>query len=92
MSFEGPWNRRMQPMLQSEGAECGLTCLAMIAAHHGHRVNVGGLRRRFPGSMKGATISELVAVASELELAPRALRLDLDEIGQLQLRRCCTGT
>ncbi|WP_299645876.1 peptidase domain-containing ABC transporter [Sphingomonas bacterium] len=75
----------MQPMLQSEGAECGLTCVAMIAAHHGHRVNVGGLRRRFPGSMKGATISELVAVASELELAPRALRLDLDELGQLQL-------
>lgn len=85
MSYEGPWRRRTQPMRQSEAAECGLTCLAMIAAHHGHRVNVGGLRRRFPGSMKGATIAELIAVASELELAPRALRLDLDELGKLQL-------
>ncbi len=76
--------RRTQPMRQSEAAECGLTCLAMVAAHHGHRVNVGGLRRQFPGSMKGATIAELIAVASELELAPRALRLELDEIGKLQ--------
>jgi ATP-binding cassette subfamily B protein RaxB len=72
-------------MLQSEAAECGLTCVAMVAAHHGHRVNVGGLRRRFPGSMKGATIAELIAVASELELSSRALRLELDELPKLQL-------
>lgn len=85
MTMEWPWAAKMRPMLQSEAAECGLTCLAMIAAHHGHRVNVGGLRRRFPGSMKGATIAELITVASELELAPRALRLDLEELPKLQL-------
>jgi ATP-binding cassette subfamily B protein RaxB len=82
---EWPWLSRTRPMLQSEAAECGLTCVAMVAAHYGHRVNVGGLRRRFPTSMKGATIAELIGVASELELAPRALRLDLDEIGKLQV-------
>ncbi len=85
MSMEWPWAQTVRPMLQSEAAECGLTCVAMVAAHHGHRVNVGGLRRRFPSSMKGATISELIGVASELELAPRALRLELDELSKLQL-------
>jgi ATP-binding cassette subfamily B protein RaxB len=79
-----PWLSRTRPMLQSEAAECGLTCLAMVAAHYGHRVNVGGLRRRFPTSMKGATLAELINVASELELAPRALRVELDELGKLQ--------
>ncbi len=79
-----PWSRRMQPMLQSEGAECGLACLAMIANYHGHRTNLAGLRQRYPTSIKGATLSDLMAIASDLELSPRAVRLDIDELGQLQ--------
>jgi ATP-binding cassette subfamily B protein RaxB len=79
-----PWSRRVVPLLQSEAAECGLACLAMIANHHGHRVNLPGLRQRFPTSIKGATLAELMTIASELELAPRAVRLDLDELDQLQ--------
>ncbi len=84
-AFEWPWLSPTRPMLQSEAAECGLTCVAMIAAHYGHRVNVGGLRRQFPTSMKGATLAQLVNVASSLELAPRALRLEMDELSKLQL-------
>jgi ATP-binding cassette, subfamily B, bacterial CvaB/MchF/RaxB len=79
-----PWSRRLQPLLQSEAAECGLACLAMIANHHGHRVNLPGLRQRFPTSIKGATLAELMTIASDLELGPRAVRLDLDELDQLQ--------
>jgi ATP-binding cassette subfamily B protein RaxB len=79
-----PWSRRVVPLLQSEAAECGLACLAMIANHYGHRVNLPGLRQRFPTSIKGATLAELMSIASELELAPRAVRLDLDELDQLQ--------
>jgi len=82
--IEWPWLNRAKPMLQSEAAECGLACVAMVAAHYGHRVNIGGLRRRFPISMKGATLAELINVASELELSARALRCELDEVGQLQ--------
>ncbi|WP_430416230.1 peptidase domain-containing ABC transporter [Parasphingorhabdus sp.] len=72
-------------MLQAEAAECGLACLAMVAAHYGHRVNVGGLRRKFPVSMKGVTLQSLIEIAGELELAPRALRLEIEELDQLQL-------
>jgi len=82
--FEWPWTRRLRPVLQSEGAECGLACLAMVAAWHGHKVNLPGLRQRYATSSKGATLAELMAVASDLELAPRALRLEVDEIGKLQ--------
>lgn len=83
--FERPWVTKPRPMLQSEAAECALACLAMVAAHYGHKVNIGGLRRRFPVSMKGATLAQLVEIASELDFAPRALRLEIDEIGELQL-------
>lgn len=70
-------------MLQAEAAECGLACLAMVAAHHGHRVNIGGLRRQFPVSMKGTTLAQLIQIASRLDLAPRPLRLELDELHKL---------
>jgi ATP-binding cassette, subfamily B, bacterial CvaB/MchF/RaxB len=82
--FVWPWSSSMRPLLQSEAAECGLACLAMVAAYHGHSVNVGGLRRRFRSSIKGATFTDLVKIASELHLGPRPLRLDLDEIDKLQ--------
>jgi ATP-binding cassette, subfamily B, bacterial CvaB/MchF/RaxB len=74
----------MQPLLQSEAAECGLACVAMIAAFYGHRVNLPGLRQRHPTSIKGTTLQELMAIASELELSPRALRLEVDELDKLQ--------
>ena len=83
--FDFPWSRRVRPMLQAEGAECGLACVAMVAAHYGHKVNIGGLRRRFPTSIKGATLADLIGVASDLELAPRALRLELNELPKLQV-------
>ena len=85
VAFERPWSTKSRPMLQSEAAECGLACLAMVSAHYGHKVNIGGLRRRFPVSMKGATLAQLIEVAGELNLAPRALRLDIEEMGDLQL-------
>lgn len=84
-AFEWPWARRIRPILQAEVSECGLACLAMAAAHAGHRVDLGGLRRRYPVSAKGATLAELMRIAGELELSPRAVRLDLDELGELQL-------
>ncbi len=83
MSMEWPWLRRLQPILQAEAAECGLASLAMVAAHYGHKVNLPGLRRLYPTSIKGATMAELVTIAADLELSPRALRLEIDEIGQL---------
>ncbi|MHB1615741.1 MAG: cysteine peptidase family C39 domain-containing protein, partial [Metallibacterium sp.] len=29
------WGRRLPVILQSEAAECGLACLAMVASYHG---------------------------------------------------------
>jgi ATP-binding cassette subfamily B protein RaxB len=83
-AVESPWSRQLKPVMQSEAADCGLACLTMIAAFHGHRVNLGGLRQRYPTSIKGATLADLMRVGSDLGLSPRAVRLELDEISQLQ--------
>jgi ATP-binding cassette, subfamily B, bacterial CvaB/MchF/RaxB len=43
---------RLPVVLQSEAAECGLACLAMVAGFHGHELDLNALRRRFAVSIK----------------------------------------
>ncbi|WP_031339965.1 cysteine peptidase family C39 domain-containing protein, partial [Xanthomonas maliensis] len=79
------WRLRALPnVLQAEAAECGLACLAMIAGYHGHHTDLPALRRRFSLSLKGMTARQLLDVAHTLGLQCRPLRLELQELGQLQ--------
>jgi ATP-binding cassette subfamily B protein RaxB len=77
------WSRRLPMMLQTEAAECGLACLAMIASFHSHDVDLAGLRRRFSTSLKGVTLARVVEMAGQLGFTCRPLKLDLDELSQL---------
>ena len=77
--------RRLPLFLQTEAAECGLASLGMIAWFHGHRIDLAGLRRRFTVSLKGATLAYLMQVASRLHMAPRPLRLELEELARLRM-------
>jgi ATP-binding cassette subfamily B protein RaxB len=72
-------------VLQAEATECGLACLAMVAGYHGHVVDLATLRRRFPVSLKGATLAGLIQVAGQLNLGTRPLKLDLDHLHKLRL-------
>lgn len=69
---------------QSEAAECGLACIAMVANHHGHQLDLTTLRHRYSVSLKGATLAQLMQLANQLGLAPRALKLDLDDLKKLR--------
>ena len=70
--------------LQTEVAECGLTCLSMIAGFHGYDTDLHSLRRRFPVSLKGATLAHIIQVGEQLELSARALRVELGALESLQ--------
>ena len=76
---------RLPIILQTEASECGLACLAMIAAYHGHQIDLGTLRRRHPVSLKGVTLKSLIRVAKELHFSCRPLRIELAHLSQLQL-------
>ncbi|HEX5130682.1 MAG TPA: ABC transporter transmembrane domain-containing protein, partial [Usitatibacter sp.] len=78
------WRRKLPVFLQTEAAECGLASLGMVACFHGHRVDLAALRRRFTVSLKGATLAFLMQAAGKLHLAPRPLRLELQELPQLR--------
>lgn len=76
---------RTPVVLQTEAAECGLACLAMIASFHGYHVNLNGLRAEHAASLRGATLANLIQIAAQLKLASRPLRLDLDQLTELKL-------
>jgi len=77
--------RKLPVMLQVEAAECGQACLAMIAAYHGQVHDMHSLRHKLSPSMKGATLKQLMAMAGQLGLATRPLRLELEALAQLRL-------
>jgi ATP-binding cassette subfamily B protein RaxB len=72
-------------MLQTEAAECGLVCLAMVAGYHGYHVDLVTLRHRHSLSLKGANLAELSRLAGRMGLSARPLRLSLDELAHLRL-------
>jgi ATP-binding cassette, subfamily B, bacterial CvaB/MchF/RaxB len=78
--------RRTTPLvLQTEAAECGLACLAMIAGRYGHRVDLPALRQRYNVSLRGSTLRDLVRIATDMRLATRALRAEATHLQRLRL-------
>jgi ATP-binding cassette, subfamily B, bacterial CvaB/MchF/RaxB len=71
-------------ILQSEAAECGLACIAMVASYHGYHADLAAIRRGYALSLKGATLANLIHAAGSLELSGRPLRLELDDIVRLR--------
>ena len=76
---------RVKLIRQTEVAECGIASLAMIANFHGFRIDLGSMRRRFAVSMRGAPLKTLMAIGDRIGLSPRAVKLPLEELGNLHL-------
>jgi ATP-binding cassette subfamily B protein RaxB len=76
---------RLPLILQSEAAECGLACLAMVASYHGYQIDMLGLRQRFSLSLRGATLKNLVDIGASLKLAARPIKVDLDELQHVRM-------
>jgi ATP-binding cassette subfamily B protein RaxB len=81
------WRRRLPVVQQSQAAECGLACVNMVANFYGYHIDMITMRQRFSSSLKGATLADVMLVAHRMGLVGRALRLDIEELGQL--RRPC---
>jgi len=72
------FGQRLPLLLQTEVSECGLACVAMIAGYHGLKVDVTTLRQRFPLSLRGANLKQIINIASQLDLSTRAIRTEVE--------------
>ena len=79
------WRRRVPVIHQTETAECGLACLAMICGHFGKNIDLISLRRKFNLSARGTNLAGINGIAEQLGMVTRALSLELDELGALKM-------
>jgi len=77
--------RKVPIILQQESAECGLACLAMVAAHYGKHTSMHELRSISGMSSRGATFADLLNMSKQLQLNSRPLRLEISELQHLRL-------
>lgn len=78
------WGPRLPMTLQTEAAECGLACLAMVAGYYGQLSEITELRRRIPVSLKGVNLRDLIGMADRIGFVSRPVRLELDELRMLK--------
>lgn len=71
-------------MRQAERGECGLACVGMIATHWNYNVDLATLRREHAVSIRGATLKDIMAIASDIGLRSRAVRCELDGLLSIQ--------
>jgi len=77
--------RRVPVILQGEISECGLACLAMIAANWGLKADLAALRARLASTPRGLSLRMLVNLAAAIGLAARPVRIGLQRLGELKL-------
>lgn len=83
LEFSG---RKATPViLQTEAAECGLASLAMVAGHYGYDTDLASLRRKHSTSLKGATLNDLIRIATRMKLVPRPVKVELEDLDKLAL-------
>ncbi|MCU0949396.1 MAG: ABC transporter transmembrane domain-containing protein, partial [Porphyrobacter sp.] len=76
---------RVRLVRQTEIAECGLASLTMVANYHGLDIDLGTMRRRYAPSLRGAALKTLIGMADRIGLTPRAVKLPLEELGNLHV-------
>lgn len=76
---------RVRLVRQTEIAECGLASLTMVANYHGLDIDLGTMRRRFAPSLRGAALKTLIGLADRIGLTPRAVKLPLEQLGNLHV-------
>ena len=62
--------KRLPVILQTEAAECGLACLAMVARYYGHDLDLPSLRRKAALSLKGANLKRVIEASSSSSSTP----------------------
>lgn len=77
--------RKIQTVLQIEQAECGLACVVMIANYWGNQISLHAARNTLGLSLRGSSFRQLMEVATRYGLSSRALRVELNELVDVQL-------
>ena len=69
---------------QSEVAECGVTCVAMVACYHGFKTNMLAMRQKYPTGLQGITVKQIINIANDIGFSARVLKIDLGQLAKIK--------
>ncbi|MFQ1054326.1 MULTISPECIES: peptidase domain-containing ABC transporter [Gilliamella] len=75
--------KKLPILLQSELSECGLACLGMIAQYWGIEFSLRELRQKYPFTLRGASLKNIMDIAIDLKFNCRPIKLDLNNLKNL---------
>lgn len=79
------FNRYKLPVIQqSEAAECGIACIAMILNYHGYKIDLMSIRFTHELTLNGCSLADLIDISDGYQLDSRALQLELNELHLLR--------
>ena len=78
-------NKKVAMISQTEAAECGVACLAMVSTYYGYKLDMPSARRFHTPGLRGMNVQQLIQTADQMHLAARALKCSLEQIGKLTL-------
>ncbi|WP_245966287.1 peptidase domain-containing ABC transporter [Sphaerisporangium album] len=81
----GRRRHRLRVVRQNTMTDCGAACLTMLLGHHGLRTTLREVSARLGVSRDGTTARALVTAARGYGLAPVALRITPDRLGEAGL-------
>lgn len=68
-------------VMQSEAAECGLACLAMLSRWYGHQIDIAYLRQKFGNVSRGMSMAGIAQCAESLKLTNSAYSTTAHDLG-----------
>jgi len=71
---------RLPVIHQTEIAECGLACLAMVSSYHGGVVDLRTLRNKHSISLKGVTLATIINISEKMNLISRAIKVEIEDL------------
>lgn len=84
-SIQTGFSRKVPMILQTEVAECGLACLAMVLCYYGRRTDLLAIRREAAVSGTGINLRGLIKIAGRYALHCRPVRLEMEDLPKLAL-------
>lgn len=75
--------RRVRYVAQSNNADCGAACFAMVADHHGLSIPLHRLRAARPTSSRGMTLGAIMSMCHEFGFLGRAIRCELGDLAHV---------
>lgn len=79
------FGKELPMILQTEIAECGIACIAMIANYHGYETDLLSIRKHFPITQRGTNLQDLINLAKKFNFSSRAVKLELEDLRNLKI-------